>query len=389
MTGRNSQGPLDPIRWAVVQTGGRKAKPPGVAASPDQESTLDAVSLMLTYSPPPKIAPPAEMGPRPFWSVMIPTYNRTAYLESTLRSVLAQDMSAGEMQIEVVDDASTVDDPEPLVRRVGGGRVSFVRQPRNLGLIASWNSCIERARGEWVHILHSDDVVFPGFYARLRAGLEGRVEVGAAFCRHAFVDENDRRLGTSELESPTAGILPGFTEKIGVSPRIQCASIVVRRSVYEQLGGFRTDFFAADWEMWIRVAAHYPIWYEPEILAAWRLHSRSMSTALIRSGATTDDTRRCIEISHSVLPPDRADTISRRAKERLSLAALDFAMGALAKGEFTSALKHVRGGLKCGVSLRLMKALLLLLLLLPFRVARGGMRRAYAAARRRFVRARS
>jgi glycosyltransferase involved in cell wall biosynthesis len=309
---------------------------------------------------------------------MIPTYNQTVYLERTLNSVLVQDTSSAEMQIEVVDDASTADDPEPLVRRVGGSRVSFVRQPHNLGLIANWNSCIERAQGKWVHILHQDDVVFPGFYERLKTALEGKAEIGAAFCRHVFIDENENRLGASELESPTPGILPGFIEKIGVSSRIQCASIVVRRSVYEQLGGFRTDFFAADWEMWIRIAARYPIWYEPEILAAWRLHSSSMSTALIRSGANLADSRRCIEVSHSSLPPDRADLISRRAMVWLSVAAIGCAERCIVSGEFTPALKQLYSGLQCGISLPLMRALMLL----PFRVARGKVRRAHAVAKR-------
>src|SRR5579872_4175700 len=104
---------------------------------------------MLTYPAPPVIAPLGSTEPRPFWTVMIPTYNRSTYLERTLRSVLAGDPGPEVMQIEVVDDASTVDDPEPVVRRVGGDRVSFFRQPRNLGLVGSWNSCIERAVGEW------------------------------------------------------------------------------------------------------------------------------------------------------------------------------------------------------------------------------------------------
>lgn len=328
----------------------------------------------MTYPPPPKIAPPAEMGARPFWSVMIPTYNRTAHLEVTLRSVLSQAPGAEEMQIEVVDNASDVDDPEPLVRRVGGDRVSFVRQPRNIGALANWNSCIERSQGEWVHVLHSDDVVYPGFYARFKVALEGRNDVGAAFCRHVTIDANDRRLGTSELESPTAGILPGFIEKIGVASIIQCASIVARRSVYEQLGGFRTDYSAADWEMWIRIAAHYPIWFEPEILAAWRLHSSSLSTVNMKSAVNVADARRCIEISYPLLPADRADTISGKAREWLSVAALGCAMDALGKYEFTAALKHVRAGLECGISPGLVKALLLL----PFRIARGGIRRIYA-----------
>ena len=89
---------------------------------------------MKTFPPPPRIAPLPETGFRTRWSVMIPTYNRTTFLERTLESVLSQDPGPEEMQIEVVDDASTLDDPESLVRRVGGGRVSFfwrVSSPRD------------------------------------------------------------------------------------------------------------------------------------------------------------------------------------------------------------------------------------------------------------------
>jgi len=49
----------------------------------------------------------ADAGARPFWSVMIPTYNpRADYLEETLHSVLQQNPGPKQMQIEVVDDCS-------------------------------------------------------------------------------------------------------------------------------------------------------------------------------------------------------------------------------------------------------------------------------------------
>jgi hypothetical protein len=224
------------------------------------------------------------------------------------------------MQIEVVDNASTADDLEPLVRRVGGARVSLVRQPQNIGMFPNFNSCIERSRGEWVHILSDDDIVLPGFYERFKFQLQGRDGVGAAFCRHAFIDGNERWLRTSELENPAAGVLHDFIGKIGASQRIQLASMVVRRRVYDQVGGFRLDLpQAADWEMWIRIAAQFPIWYEPTTLAAWRVHSQSASAALLTSGQTFVDIHRCIEISRSWLPPDRAETISRGAKEWVCL----------------------------------------------------------------------
>src|SRR6266436_7519771 len=104
---------------------------------------------------------------------MIPTYNaRAKYPEETLKSVLQQDPGPAQMQIEVVDDCSPDGAPVELVRRVAGNRVAVHQEPANNGLAGIWNRCIERARGEWVHILHQDDVVFPGFYQSLRTGAE-------------------------------------------------------------------------------------------------------------------------------------------------------------------------------------------------------------------------
>ena len=59
---------------------------------------------------------------RPTWSVMIPTYNCAALLRETLKGVLAQDPGPERMQIEVIDDASTKDDPEAVVREQGRPR---------------------------------------------------------------------------------------------------------------------------------------------------------------------------------------------------------------------------------------------------------------------------
>lgn len=316
---------------------------------------------------------------------MIPTYNRTRYLEKTLRSVLSQDPGAEEMQVEVVDDNSTFDDPEPLVRRVGGARVTFVRQPRHTGLVPNFNSCVERSRGHWVHILHTDDFVLPGFYERLKAAVTARSEVGAAFCRALFIDADGRRICEGELERPTPGILAGYIEKIGVSQRIVTPTIVVRRGVYEKLGGYLPDLkYTPDWQMWIRIAANYPIWYEPAVLAACRLHSESETSNLMKSSRAVFDLRRCIEISCSLLPPDRADTISRSAREVVSLQALNFAWNSLAKADYTAALSQVWEGLRCSSSPRVIKALLLLLA----RVAKAVVRRPVRMVQRGYSRAR-
>src|SRR5438046_3073299 len=69
---------------------------------------------------------------RPFWSVMIPTYNpRADYLEETLNSVLQQDPGPEQMQIEVVDDGSLDNTASEVIRRDGADRVAYQAQPKN------------------------------------------------------------------------------------------------------------------------------------------------------------------------------------------------------------------------------------------------------------------
>lgn len=301
----------------------------------------------------PSIDPVPEGVHRPLWSVMITTYNRTEYLEQALKSVLEQDPGPDEMQIEVVDDCSPKEDIEAFVRKFGQDRVSFYRQPKNVGIYANWNTCINRAHGYWVHILHDDDLVLPGFYSRLREAIENESTIGAAFCRHIHIDEEGNQQFLSPLERETPGILSDWLERIAVMQLIQCPSIVVKRSIYEELGGFCLELSGSnDWEMWKRIAAYYPIWYAPQILACFRLHSASESSRLVRSGANIADARRAIEISKFYLPNTLTDKLSRKAREHCAVYALDTAYQMLAKGDTVAATAQIREALNCSYSFR-------------------------------------
>ena len=96
---------------------------------------------------PPKIAPLPDQAKRPVWSVMIPTYNCSRFLKETIESVLDQDFGKDLMQIEVIDDCSTDEDVEAIVNQIGAGRISFYRQPENVGSLRNFETCINRAQG--------------------------------------------------------------------------------------------------------------------------------------------------------------------------------------------------------------------------------------------------
>ena len=65
---------------------------------------------------------------RPFWSVIVPIYQRTKYLKDCLNSILDQDPGADDMEIIVTDDASP-SDLSGLVHELGRGRVEYRRNP--------------------------------------------------------------------------------------------------------------------------------------------------------------------------------------------------------------------------------------------------------------------
>ncbi|NJR76337.1 MAG: glycosyltransferase family 2 protein [Scytonema sp. CRU_2_7] len=282
------------------------------------------------------IIPAVSAGtPRPLWSVMIPTYNCANYLRETLASVLAQDPGSEVMQIEVVDDHSTKDDPAAVVEELGRGRVSFYRQPHNVGYIRNFETCLQRSRGHFIHLLHGDDCVRDGFYQKLQRGFKENPEVGAAFCRQIHMDERGHWTHISWLEQPESGILSNWLERIAVQQRIQTPSIVVRRDVYERLGGFDRRFscWGEDWEMWTRIAAHYPVWYEAEPLALYRRSSTSLTGHSVRTGKNIQDLRKAVGVIRGYLPSERANKLTKIALRNYAFYALNSAREFLSEGD--------------------------------------------------------
>lgn len=97
---------------------------------------------------PPVIQPLAVGVEQLIWSVMIPVYNTYTYLEECLVSIMEQDRGLDQMQIMVVDDASTDGDVEQLVKRVGAGRIGYFRQPMNVGKLRNFETCIKLSQGK-------------------------------------------------------------------------------------------------------------------------------------------------------------------------------------------------------------------------------------------------
>jgi len=131
----------------------------------------------------------------PFFSVVVPVYNRAALLGEALRSVLAQ--SEQDFEVIVVDDGSA-DNPARTVEALADPRIVFIRQ-ENRGGGAARNTGIDKARGRFVAFLDSDDRYLPHHLAAMRGLLEHSAH-DAGYARIVV----ERGEGRSYLKPPCA-----------------------------------------------------------------------------------------------------------------------------------------------------------------------------------------
>lgn len=207
----------------------------------------------------------------PLVSIVTPAYNAAATIEDTAASVLAQTHTAWEMLI--VDDGST-DDTVAVVEQLSANepRVRLLRLEGNTGLPAKVrNAAMAAARGEFLAFLDADDRWAPDKLARQVEWLEEHPEADGVCCWFDTFGDPGRmaaerfRMHTGDTcrrEEAITG-MPFFT-----------LTLMIRRRVYEELGGMDEDprlFTGEDTEYFLRLVTAFRIGRIREVLAHYRL----------------------------------------------------------------------------------------------------------------------
>ncbi len=310
---------------------------------------------MLDRTPaiPPKIRPVVAEKSRPLFSVMIPSYNCFQYLSKTIESVLCQDMGPQKMQITVVDDCSTDGDVEALVRTVGKGRVDFYQHKKNVGSLRNFETCLNQSKGHYIHLLHGDDFVKKGFYEEIEFLFKNFPTVGSAITNYNWINEYEveNQAALKLMDKP--GIINNWLFKIASWQLIQPPAVVVKRSVYEEIGSFFGVHYGEDWEMWIRIASRFQVVYSPKCLATYRGgHTTNISSSYISSGKNIDDLLKVIEIVQDYLPHNQKKKIKKTAKQNFSISYAKSAYRLIKNNNATQALMLAKGSLRLSINMR-------------------------------------
>ena len=137
---------------------------------------------------------------QPFFSVVIPTYNRAGFIATAVQSVI--DQTFRDWELIVVDDAST-DDTQDVLRTFRDARIQILRNETNLERSASRNRGIAEARGQYICFLDSDDYYLPNHLSTLRSRIEEMDDAQAVVvlsCRRQYPDRSVDVLTASRLE---------------------------------------------------------------------------------------------------------------------------------------------------------------------------------------------
>ncbi len=206
---------------------------------------------------------------QPRASVVITLYNKVAYIERAVTSVLRQ--SCADYEVIVVDDGST-DGGGDLVARISDPRLRVIRQD-NQGEGVARNRGIRESRYELIAMLDGDDEWDPDFLAAV-VGLADRFPEAGILAtgyrtvyRGGFVVETtlDPGLGDGCV------LVRDYFRKARVAGFVWSSAQAIPRRVYEKVGMFVERVpMGPDLDMWGRVALKYPIAYDCRILASYR-----------------------------------------------------------------------------------------------------------------------
>ena len=190
----------------------------------------------------------------PTVSVIIPAYNAARYLAETLASALGQTLA--DTEVIVVDDGSK-DNTAQVAQSFPA--VRYVHQ-QNAGVSAARNTGAAHARGEFLAFLDSDDLWHPD---KLRQQVEAlRQHPSSVFSRTEAVSDPARQQeiqhGQRETGAPHE-LIPDFHTSFLV-PYLTTSTVMVRRSAFEEAGGFDTRLrIAEDVDFYLRVLVRQPL----------------------------------------------------------------------------------------------------------------------------------
>ena len=207
----------------------------------------------------------------PLVSIITPSFNQARYLEATINSVLGQDYPS--IEYIIVDGGST-DESADIIKK-HEGRIAWWVSEQDKGQTDAINKGFNRATGDILAWINSDDTYNPGAVSAAVKYLFENPEVAMVYADCNFIDENDKVIGKfNAAQTDYRRLREGYVH-------IPQQTMFFRAKYWKELGPLDPSFyFAMDYDLWTRIAAHAPFKYlAGHTWANFRLHTSGKTVA--------------------------------------------------------------------------------------------------------------
>jgi glycosyltransferase involved in cell wall biosynthesis len=204
-------------------------------------------------------------------SVLIPTYNYARYLPEAIESVLSQTFT--DFELIIIDDQSKDNTDVVVAKYLEDPRVSYQKNPVNLGLVGNFNRALEVANGEYIKFLLADDKLDSTILAKFVTVLDSYSTVSLVTCISGTFGDvtHTRELPLTGLQAGKKVIMESLNQ--GKGNWIGEPSVVMFRKSSLALGKFNPSYIClVDLDMWLRLLTAGDCYIVPETLAFFRKH---------------------------------------------------------------------------------------------------------------------
>ena len=208
---------------------------------------------------------------RPLISVLIPTYNTDLkFLEDCIRSVQSQIYQNWE--ICIVDDASPNQNVRDAIKRYASKdtRIKFKFLDKNQHIASATNEAAKLATGEFLALFDHDDLLWPNALHEVTKALNNNKRLD-------FIYTDEDKITESRHEHLGPFFKPDFNPDFLHSVNYITHFSVIRKSLYEKIGGERPEYNGAqDWDLFLRIFRETKhIYHVSKVVYSWRIHSES------------------------------------------------------------------------------------------------------------------
>ena len=210
----------------------------------------------------------------PYFSIVIPVYNKEKFVVKTIESVLSQTFT--DYEIIIVNDGST-DQSEAKISTFKDNRIKYYSK-KNEGVALARNFGIEKATADYICFLDADDYWYPTFLETMQR-YSSELPEQKVFAAAIEIETKNKTIPARYSIPPTSDFqIVNFFDASQKECVLWTSSVCIHKSIFEKVGDFDTKIkHGEDTELWIRIGLQFTIVFIRKILARYVYDDESIS----------------------------------------------------------------------------------------------------------------